>query len=433
MTKTHEKLVLIHIDEVRRDFITYSCLGMLLADRGWTVQFSNRTDMAKKLCELRPHAFICHNYDLMMNMIDQVKMHTKLFIIPGEGYWSHAPFVKWVYWREGFERQLADIEKIFVWGNSQRDVLIDYGIFREEQIVVAGNPRHDLLTVIDRHRLIVPTLPVGMISNLSLLNPHSGQSILQSIDALRDCHGGYYPDNRNVEDIYWTYVANARVTFELLDRLTKNSTHAVCYRPHQRENMLGYGYLLSKYGDRLLLDKQEFHEFLFSAKVITGFSSTALLEAMMLGKPTLFLGGTDYQRTKEHYDMPNYFYEFLDYCIQPTTVDDMMDYIESACRGEKVPVTTNAEALRKHLRDKMNYPREEYALQRIAREIDAACNNTGRCAEPWGLRRRTGEYVRHLSHDPRRSNWVNNNYCPWCHGALRAKAEAIYPYLRGAR
>ena len=437
--------ILLHVDERRRDVAALCALQLLLEEGGARVTVSTRRTTPLLARRGRYEAVILPAHDqLPSDLCERLSRRSRIYFLPTEGAWfgERALMIKYGggYDSELWGEHVRRIRKFFLWGEYSRKVLLDTGLFRDDQLEVLGGIRMDyfLAQPLPEEAALHDPRSLGTISNFLQINPYLQDNVFNTVDRMRTRHGLYYGYGRHIEDRYWIEVARLRVWFEFLEECRRRG-EGVSLRIHPRESLAAYGDPLSRYPNVLTLADQEipFESWLLRLGVPVGFNSTTFFEVVAAGRPGVSLEGLIGPRLADHADgFLQYHYPIMDFIETPTTLDQLFRYVEKVRAGEwsaQAAYGPEAQAL---LRSVCLYPRPFSTLSAVVRMVlsdlgaDAPGGTGGLLDAAAHLEARALEWVTfRLRRHPVTSFWF-----PWTPGPFRRKhAIEIARYLRAAR
>lgn len=384
LTMSRKVRILIHCDERRRDAVTISLLGFYLRDLGHEVVLCNRITL-KPYDRLFDPDIIVLSHSFMYGgpeQLDQKTRRAKILVLPTEGVilsWKSAVLS---YSGRPIDTPSQDrpaltksITKIFVWGDAARRLLLDEGIYREDQVQVVGCPRFDLYQsqIFSEFRSNgSASKGIGVVGGFSSINPFDQRSFLLGLDQLRTEHGTYFDEDKNLEDYIWSQSAQFRVVLEFLDASVLEHQMDAHYRPHPNEYFGNYGFLQERLGNRLTLEQGTVPFFLWLARLyaLVVTNSTTVVEAFITGVPAITLQAVLGDSLDRHVQLESHRHPLLQYCWRPRSIQEAVEMTAAAQRGELEPTDIDAPEVAKFLRDYYDWPRTEPSMATIARSID---------------------------------------------------------------
>lgn len=358
--------VLIHVDQQKRDAVPMLWLKMLLEERGVSVRLCNRLSRERMFYSFLPDVFLqSHVFFDSATELKRKACIAKHVLLPTEGAVFdpnpiNAHFSAYPQHNELFSKVLA-------WGNAYKRVLVESGHFDDARVSVVGSPRFDVYRNYSRET--VSNGKIGFVSSLVLLNAFDRRSIFKMIDNNRGGESVYYDINRNVEDLYWVYIAQCRVLFEIFDRWFLAEKKSGVFRPHPNENRDLYLHMVEKYRGLFHLDDGEhFYGWLKKLEGLVMFQSTTAVEAILARKPFITLEKIIGTRIDDHLTLQDARLPYVQCSWEPRTVDEAVDFMMAMSKGE-LPAKEPNEEIKKVLADMYDWPRERGSLEHIADEI----------------------------------------------------------------
>lgn len=430
-------LVLIHVDDRRRDATTLNLLGLLLEARGCRTVFTNRATLAPALRRLAPAAVLVSHIQFVRDGLAALARRARVYLLPTENAIfnprslaikeSGLTAAEFDQAANPHDRHARQITAFFAWGEAARQALLEHGVYRPDQIVVAGNPRFDLLRLGAVAPVAAAPPAIGIVGRYPVLNVFDHRSNLQFIYSMRNEHGIRYDLDRNVEDFYWYHIAYFRTCCDVMDALIASEGVTVNYRPHQYEDWDGYRFLQRTYGARLVIEPDDdYFEWLARVRVLLASASTSVAEAFVAGRPVVTMEKMVGPRLAEHIQSANLRIPFMQYCYQPATLADCLDLLREGLAGRLAPAVGDAGEYGRLITHYFDHPRAEPGCATIARTVAEAVAPVG--GSRWNeWRYHAGLLPARLARAlcPHRFRIDRNaNYYPWDR-APRAKAARL--------
>lgn len=376
-------VVLLHVDDRRRDALTYVLLAKLLASMGNNVFLCNRATNKLYWNQLQPDVMVVPYTWTGVKGPEEMAhraRRTRMVLLPTEGMpIGFGNFASGLFDRQGTVKgreYASNLTKALMWGEAGKREVLGTGWINEDVVSVVGCPRFDLFYPEAKLKQLVAEdaqPSIGFVGGFSGINVFDQRSIFGYID---DVRRGYAAagTNGHAEEPFWWGFAAVRIYLDILDQWILERKRLAKYRPHPFEYFGSYSYLETKYGKQFTLDHplNPFPLWLASvaAIVVPGVSSTAL-QAFITGKPAI----------STHLIMDNPFPSlanraafntpFQRFSLNPRTAQETTDLLETAVRGELKAADTSDPELAALLRDQLDWPRDSFALSSVAREIDS--------------------------------------------------------------
>ena len=313
-----KKTVVIHIDALRREFLSVWLLGEYFKKKGYNVLLTSRHSSERILKFLTPDIFISSHVFLLtpIQWKSLTSKGTKVYINEAEGT-NHLHGVSTTY-PETYNNQEINyslFSGIFVWGDFSYNFLIKNRRISPEKVYLNGSTRQSILT---RPKRKIDNVVVGIISRFEIINPFDNRHSFVNLMNLDPEH----PDWK------WYYERCAvdseafSIASKLISKLIKLGYY-VSMRAHPNESTDSYKLLKKKFGKFFEIDKSlSINEWLNNVSVVVGTTSTAFTEPYLAKIPIIstskiqnFHYSGDYQ-FHDNFDLPAY---------HPKTVDEMFE------------------------------------------------------------------------------------------------------------
>jgi surface carbohydrate biosynthesis protein len=389
--------ILIDVDELRRDFFVGAALKSVLERRGAIVTLTNRTGLPTYLRFGHFDAVILGNaLNIPIEYLRGVATRTDIHMMSTEGA---IPNDKGLERKYGYsvdpsqrDAKIATVARFHLWGDHSRRYLVSAGYFSEGQLRVAGAPRFDY-----HHRRSLETvpasvLPLGVVCRFIHLNPYRQLNHIETADSFRAdrYRGSIYPADGGIEDVFWLQAAAMGILLQLLDECQRRS-QKVLVRPHPREDLGAYEYLLKKYPGVVSIEHHDLslEAWLGQVCAVASFNSTSNYEIVASGRMGISLDPLLGERGSRHVDRSStMYYPVTTGLIQPKEIDDVFAALELLDIGDWDAAKQYADVL-DHVHDICDFPRDRPALFKVADEIVRTLAESGREVDsPWlrGLR-----------------------------------------------
>jgi surface carbohydrate biosynthesis protein len=389
----------IVVDNARRDLLPSRLLERVFNEKGWKTHVVSKRDMRLKLRELQPDACLLPRGDWPETK--QIGQATNLYVIPSEGArltpeTMMSVFLGRTYQKtEGKDRKTVyldqtfkeienfdHIRKVFLWGENTRQFLLNTGVFRDEQLIVAGNPRLDVYRKMERRRRKTSDkFTVGVAFSVKATNSFAGPipyaNLLFNMNPKEKLP--LVPSGRHWEDYAWRDFAILRRMMWLLRRLLQTTDYQIQIRVGPFESDREYRFLEKLYPDRIkICDRNEqLRDYLENIDAMLTCWSTTGLEAALIGIPVI---GIPFLIPEEqlyfHVDAyANGFESFLKIYHTPHSEDEAVDLLAKATDGQ-LAATQNADFFAKEMNKLYAWPTERSSSEMIVDNIikDVASN-----------------------------------------------------------
>ena len=290
--------VLLFNDNTKRDLLGIRLLELALNRRGVQTSICNSHNAKIRLHQLRPHAFIAARGD--QTIAREAAKICKVYILPGEGGHQTKETMLSVFMGRGYWKlESVDwISRCYLWSTRTQEWLLETGMFRSDQLMVAGNPRLDLYR---NHKLLNDLsaghnrpFRLGVAFSAKNTSTFYGKQKFAKVyhDMHREMTFPITAPGRHCEDIIWRDHAILRNMMRTISAYLKRSEGEIWFRPSPFESPSEYMFLETAYPGRVkVLPNQTLPEFLCGVDTILTCWSTVGIEALILGKPVVSIAG----------------------------------------------------------------------------------------------------------------------------------------------
>lgn len=376
-------IILLHVDDQRRDALTLVILAKLLTNLGNRVFLSNRATTRLYYKHLKPDVMVVPYPWIGVSGPEEFAeraRRTRMIVLPTEGMTvSNLDFGADFFGKGDptVARQYAQhVTTALMWGEAAKRSMAEGGLQDNVRVCVVGCPRFDVYDLTLRLDKFVGTEnspSVGFVGSFSHINVYDQRSVFDMLDGVRTGYAHYGADG-NPEEPFWWHFAAARVYLELLDEWVFSRQRIAKYRQHPFEYFASYSYLQDKYGEQFIMDDSlnPFPLWLASVEaiVVPGNSSTSF-QAYIAGKPVISthrlvnIPFPGLAKQKAYQNPP-----FLEFAHNPSSIKQAADCLEAAIEGNLPCTDTSNPGLAALLLDQLDWPRAEFSTSSIAREID---------------------------------------------------------------
>lgn len=379
-----KKRVLIVADNARRDFVATRLLQRGFQKKGADARLCPLTDMTFGLRKFKPHAVMSNRAN--MEFARPASKCCRIYIFPAEG--GHltketmlSVFMGRSYWKLD---SVAWVRKCYVWSEYVRNSLMETGMFRSDQLMVAGSTRLDVYRHHSRQRP-KPQRPEDFVLGVAFSAkststyygpPHYAESYMNFHP---DDNFPVTPPGRNYEDICWRDHAILRLSMRYLKRFFKDFPGKVLLRPSPFEDEREFFFLEKRYPGRVkIVVNVPMLDFLEQIDALMTCWSTTGLEALILGVPVISIAGTmDQEHLFRHINkVASGFEKFVPAYHLPQTEEALFELIRKAQDGVLPVASKSKEDLRQLLKDLYNWPCEQAAHQVIVEDVLNDLNNS---------------------------------------------------------
>lgn len=324
-------VVVIHVDSLRREYVSSWFLGQRFKRAGYRVIMTSRASTPYLLRVLTPEIVILsHVFSLAGDALTTLmKRNVKVYINEVEGVLKDEAGIASTYPAGQVDYDL--LAGIFVWSQWSRDWLIQNRNLDPARVHTTGSIRNSIIV---KRRDTKATPVVGFLSRFELINTFDGRHNFENLLALD-------PED---EAVRWYYERCAidsealSIVSKMIGILTAKGI-AVSIRPHPNENVNSYRLLQQRFGPLLSVDASyDLTEWLGKVSVIVGPTSTAYTEAYLAKVPIISTQGIQ----KCHYsavDRVNIINAFSRASYMPKTVDDAV----ALCTNSTLPTIESPE------------------------------------------------------------------------------------------
>src|SRR3989338_6518253 len=139
-----KKRILLVADNARRDFIATRMLQRAFLKKGADARLSTLLDMVPNLRRFKPHGVMANRAN--MSFTKPASKCSRIYVFPAEGAYLTKESMLAVFKVEAYERidSVEWVRRCYVWSDYVRNSLLETGMFRDDQLTVAGSPRLDV-------------------------------------------------------------------------------------------------------------------------------------------------------------------------------------------------------------------------------------------------------------------------------------------------
>lgn len=278
------KIVVIHIDSIRREYLSSWLLGEKFKERGYNVLLSSRHSTWRLLKFFTPTIFVStHPFTLKISHLENlIKRGTKIYVNEVEGT-DNENGVSSTYpeFYLGKKIDYNIFSGIFVWGEFTYNWLLEKRKVKEKNLFLNGSIRQSKFCrpIKKQDNEIV----VGIISRFEIINTYDGRHPFENLVSLD-------PEDVNLKWYYERCAIDSEafsIVVKLIKKLIENG-YRVSFRPHPNENIAAYDILKRDFGALFTIDNSyNLNEWLSSVSIVLGNTSTAFIEPFMAGIPII--------------------------------------------------------------------------------------------------------------------------------------------------
>lgn len=306
-------VVVIHVDSLRREYVSNWLLGQKFKRAGYRVILTSRISTPYLFRVFTPDVVILsHVFALNPAALTAlIQRNVKVYINEVEGVIEDEAAIASTYPDGLIDYHL--LAGIFVWSEWSRGWLLKHRNLDPLHVHVTGSIRNSVL-VKRKEAKHVPM--VGILSRFELINTFDGRHNFENLLVID-------PED---EALRWYYdrLAIDAEAFSIVSKMIGIFTAkgiAVSIRPHPNENVSSYRLLQQKFGPLFSIDASyDLNEWLSKVSVVVGPTSTAYTEAYLAGIPIVSTQGIQ----KCHYtglDRIKIINEFARAAHMPKTID----------------------------------------------------------------------------------------------------------------
>lgn len=316
----NKKTVIIHIDALRREYLSGWLLGEFFKKKGYNVLLTSRHTTRRILKYFTPDIFVSTHVFLLTpkfwkNLIDR---GTKVYINEVEGT-DHIHGVKTTYPETYCNEKInySLFSGIFVWGDYSYNFLIKNRNLDNDKVFLNGSTRQSILSRPERKK---DKVVVGIISRFEIINTFDQRHPFDNLSVVdpEDSEWKWYFDRCVIDSEAFS------IAYKLIKKLVEKGNY-ISIRAHPNECIDPYKLLKKKFGKFLEIDNSyNINEWLSKVSVVVGTSSTAFTEPYLAKIPII----TFSKIQNFHYsgvDQKNWIHKFDLSAYQPKSVDEMFN------------------------------------------------------------------------------------------------------------
>jgi surface carbohydrate biosynthesis protein len=379
-----KKKILIYNDNSKRDLLTLTLLKTNLKKRGYKVIICNPNEVNHAMYTFQPHIFIGARAD-HSSPIRKYSKACKVFIVPGEGgHMTKETMLSVFLGRSYWKLDSVDwITKCYLWSEISRTWLMDSGMFKEDQLMVAGNPRLDVYSyknILEKKKN--NNLVIGVAFSSKSTSTYFGQfNYIQEYLDLNE--NATFPilanQDRNFEDISWRDHGILRRIINVIKKTIKETDYNFVIRPSPFENTSHYRVLEKVFPNRVTIDSEStLPDFISKVDVILTCWSTVGLEALIMEKPVVSISGLyDKKYLFDHISKKASGFEtFIDYYYSPETYKDIINHFNMCSEGILKPSPKAPQDVDVLLEKIYNFPKKKSSSDFICDDIENEIKNS---------------------------------------------------------
>jgi len=329
------QIVVIHVDALRREYLSSWYLGERLKKKGFHVFLTSRHSTSRLLRFLTPDAFIStHVFQLQPNQWEKlVSNGGNAYINEVEGT-NHQSGVASTYPAVSHQNDFFNynlFSRIYVWNQYTRKWLHKKRNIAIDNIMAVGSIRlsKSLQTNTANH-----IKSIGILSRFEVINTFDKRHFFENLISID-------PESKDTK-WYFERCAIDSQTFSITCKfinLVTSKGYKVIVRPHPNENLDAYSFLQQKFGSFVEIDTSyTIEEWLLKVSKVFGPTSSAFTDAYIRGVPIISMSniqtfkytGVAHRSVMEMFDQAAY---------KPDTVEKAADL---CAKKELLPKKTEA-------------------------------------------------------------------------------------------
>ena len=277
------KIVVIHIDALRREFSSSWILGEKLKLEGCKVILSSRHSTRRLLRFLTPDVFIS-THVFLLSQAEYRNLESrgvKIYVNEVEGT-IHESGQASTYPEEvnGETLDYSLFSGIFVWSIATLNWLIKYRHIDEKKIFIVGNIRlSKFITGVKSANSKV----VGVISRFELINTFDNRHPFVNLSKIdpQDPQMRWYYERLSIDAEVFS------ISVKLIEGVLAHNL-CVSMRPHPNENLDAYEILQERFGKKFIIDKSfTIDEWLSELHAVFGTTSSAFADCYAAKVPII--------------------------------------------------------------------------------------------------------------------------------------------------
>jgi len=278
-----KKTVVIHIDALRREYLSAWLLGECFKQNRFHVLLTSRHSTMRLLKYFTPDILISTHAFLLKpkEWADLVGRGTQVYINEVEGT-DHEFGVSTTY-PETFYNKKIDyslFSAIFVWGDFSYNWLIKNRTIPPHRVFLNGSTRQIALSRPKRKK---DNVVVGILSRFEIINTFDNRHPFVNLMVLDPEEAGWrwYYERCMIDSETFSIVS------KLMGMLVEKGYH-ISMRAHPNENLEPYKLLKEKFGEFFKIDNAySINEWLSTVSVVVGTTSTAFTEPYLAKIPVI--------------------------------------------------------------------------------------------------------------------------------------------------
>jgi len=377
--------VLILVDNSRRDLLACRLLQQEFHDRGVPARLCSKRENIMALRRWRPDAYIASRGD--SPWLRAASECCDVYVAPAEGARLTNETMTAVFTgRSGTGADVAEgfsadhfsfIKRAYLWGEETRDVLMGTGLFKPEQLLVAGNVRFDVYRqgrVPEQRR--DKRFTVGVAFSAKSTSAFSGRlrypATFYHLTKADTDKLALVPPGRHLEDWIWRDFAALHRVMGLMRRIVDETDWQMVLRVGTQEDIEEYAFLERVAPGRVRIQPRsgQLFEFFNDSDVLLTCSSTVGMEALAFGLPVVqTLTTVDREHLLRHIDPRTNGLDILERIYHSPRTDDEALELLGRARDGALSLTPDPEFLTGFLGRLYHWPPPTSAAAAIADDV----------------------------------------------------------------
>lgn len=368
-------IIVIHIDSVRREYLSSWILGQKFKENGFHVMFTSRHSTKRLLKYFSPKIFITtHAFTINYNLIKSIVLKgTHIYINEVEGVDFESGVMS--TYPEYIDNQKVDynlFSGIFVWNQFTHNWLLKNKVIDKEKIFLSGSIRQSKYCYKKNEKRKKPI--IGFLSRFELINTYDNRHLFDNLKSID-------PEDKNITWWYERISIDSEVFsifYKLISKLIENG-YKISIRPHPNENKSSYENLKSFFGESFIIDNSiSINEWLSKVDVIFGTTSSAFTEAYLNNIPVISSTGIQNFKFHKNKEYTNLLSKFEDFAYLPKTINEAYEFCVNdnlmAKRSKKVDYFLNDFYSLKNGIDPIDYITKIISKKRDKSNLFTLCN-----------------------------------------------------------
>lgn len=362
--------VLIIIDGIRRELFGASLLARYLEGVGLKPILCGSHTFRDYYARYLPEAVVVPH--ILLDLGD-VAERSFVFVMPSESGNGQPDQVRTNH--AGSQQNIVYpkcVDRFFCWGPMMKEVLLDTGVWREDQLAVTGSPATDHW-LLPRPSSKSSQKLIGITTTFRAISNAASPAKLNYFKWLDDAEasggdGTFYEPPEHAESWMFFEASLARVMGMMIRTLVRERAEPLVIRPHPLESEIRYQYFSRLTNGQVSIDKGgTISEWLENKAILFTHMSASALDAVVRGVPVVSMKGLldpDAVRKK-----PKHFqYAYEELLWQMNDFHQAAEYVELASKGKLRPCR-DERGMNDFLVRHFSFPRSCPAAQQIASEI----------------------------------------------------------------